>query len=85
VNFDYKPVATLSDISHDDFTYEYTNQYSMATISGREVGRKFYIALILILVLIFDIAGATIFPRNDPDFSATTKLLEIKTLNRVPF
>ena len=41
----------------------------MATVFGRRVGRKFYIAIIFISVLIFDIAGATIFPRNDPNFS----------------
>ena len=41
----------------------------MATVFGREVGRKFYISLTLISILIFDIAGATIFPRRDPDFS----------------
>lgn len=69
MNLDYKPVVILSDISHDEFTYECTNQDTMATIFGREVGRKFYIALILILVLIFDIAGATFFPRNNSDFS----------------
>jgi len=41
----------------------------MATVFGREVGRKFYISLTLISILIFDIAGATIFPRRDPDLS----------------
>lgn len=59
----------LSDISRDDFTYEGANQYSMATVFGREVGRKFYISLTLILILIFDIVGATIFPLLDRDFS----------------
>lgn len=41
----------------------------MATVFGREVGRKFYIFLTLILILIFDIAGAAIFPLLYPDFS----------------
>ena len=41
----------------------------MATVFGREVGRKFYVSLTLMLVLIFNIAGATIFPLRDPDFS----------------
>ena len=41
----------------------------MATVFGREVGRKFYISLTLILILIFDIVGATIFPLLDRDFS----------------
>jgi hypothetical protein len=59
----------LSDISRDDFKYEGSNQYSMATVFGREVGRKFYISLTLILILIFDIVGATIFPLLDRDFS----------------
>jgi len=59
----------LSGISHDDFTYEGANLYPMSTVFGREVGRKFYIVLTLILVLIFDIAGATIFPLMDRDFS----------------
>tara|TARA_B100000768_G_C10892955_1_gene214429 strand:- start:19 stop:258 length:240 start_codon:yes stop_codon:yes gene_type:complete len=41
----------------------------MATVFGREVGRKFYISLTLISILIFDIAGAVIFPRRNSDFS----------------
>lgn len=41
----------------------------MVTVFNREVGRKFYISLTLTLVLIFDIAGATIFPLLDRDFS----------------